>query len=588
MRLRTALLSAAVVAVSVTGLVASADAATAPKATPLPTHVFAPYFETYQAGQSPSAIAKQAGVKYLTLAFLQTAQQGSCTLLWDGTTAIGGGSFGTEIAALQAAGGDAIPSLGGYTADTTNTELADSCTDVSKIAAGFESLITTYNISRIDLDVEADSLNNSAGIDRRNKAIKQTEDWAAANGRSIQFSYTLPTLPTGLDTGLAVLQNAVNNQARVDVINLMTFDYYDNAQHNMATDTQNAVAGLVSQIAPLYPSKTQAQLYAMVGVTEMPGRDDYGSSGETGPPEIFTVANASTVYNWAVSKGINTLSFWALQRDNGGCNGTPGNDLCSGIAQNTWDFSHVFEPFTNGSTPPPPTNDFSVSVTPGSAAVNPGAATTASVKTAVTSGSAQSVSLSVSGAPAGVTASVSPTSVSAGGTATLSVSTTSAAVPGSYPLTITGAAGSTSHAATFTLTVNGTTPPPPPGAIVNPGLETGALSPWTCQTGGAVVSTPVHSGSHALSVAATSNQTGECDQTVTVSANASHKLTVWVRGNFAYAGVKGGASGETWTSSSGYTQLTIPFTTGASGTVTVYVHGWYAQGTVYADDFAVS
>jgi hypothetical protein len=175
--------------------------------------------------------------------------------------------------------------------------------------------------------------------------------------------------------------------------------------------------------------------------------------------------------------------------------------------------------------------------------------------------------------------------VSAGATATLSVSTTSAVTPGSYPLTITGTAGSTSHSATFTLTVNGTTPP---GAIVNPGLETGSLSPWTCQPGGAVVSSPVHSGSHALSVAATNSQTGECDQTISVSANASHKLTVWVRGNFAYAGVKGGASAETWTSSSGYSQLTIPFTTGASGTVTVYVHGWYAQGTVYADDFAVS
>jgi len=584
MRLRTALLSAVMAAASVSGLVASADAATAPKAAPLPTHVFAPYFESYQDGQSPSAMAKQAGVKYLTLAFLQTAQQGSCTLLWEGTTAIGGGSFGTEIAALQAAGGDAIPSLGGYAADTTNTELADSCTDVSKIAAGFESLITTYNISRIDLDVEADSLNNSAGVDRRNKAIKMTEDWAAANGRAIQFSYTLPTTPTGLATGLAVLQNAVSNQARVDVVNLMTFDYYDNAQHNMATDTQTAVAGLINQITPLYPGKSQAQLYAMVGVTEMPGRDDYGSSGETGPPEIFTVANATTVYNWAVSKGINTLSFWALQRDNGGCNGTPGNDSCSGISQNTWDFSHVFAPFTSGSTPPP-TNDFSVSVNPGSAAVNPGGSTTASAQTAVTAGSAQNVALSVSGAPAGVTATVSPTAVSAGGTATLTVTTTSSAAPGSYPLTVTGAAGSTSHSSTFTLTVNGTAPP---GAIVNPGLETAALSPWTCQSGGAVVGTPVHGGTHALSVAATNSQTGECDQTITVSANASHKLTVWVRGNFAYAGVKGGASAETWTSSSGYTQLTIPFTTGASGAVTVYVHGWYAQGTVYADDFAVS
>jgi hypothetical protein len=32
----------------------------------------------------------------------------------------------------------------------------------------------------------------------------------------------------------------------------------------------------------------------------------------------------------------------------------------------------------------------------------------------------------------------------------------------------------------------------------------------------------------------------------------------------------------------------VSFTTGSSGTVTVFVHGWYGQGNVYADDFAVS
>ena len=45
----------------------------------------------------------------------------------------------------------------------------------------------------------------------------------------------------------------------------------------------------------------------------------------------------------------------------------------------------------------------------------------------------------------------------------------------------------------------------------------------------------------------------------------------------------------TFTPSAGYTQLTVPFTTGASTThVTVFVHGWYAQGTIFADDFSVS
>jgi hypothetical protein len=73
----------------------------------------------------------------------------------------------------------------------------------------------------------------------------------------------------------------------------------------------------------------------------MPGIDDYG------PDETFTEGDATTVLNWAESKGINTLSFWALQRDNGGCPGTKGAGTCSGIDQQTWYFSHTFEHFTS-------------------------------------------------------------------------------------------------------------------------------------------------------------------------------------------------------------------------------------------------
>jgi hypothetical protein len=58
--------------------------------------------------------------------------------------------------------------------------------------------------------------------------------------------------------------------------------------------------------------------------------------------------DAVTVENWAVSEGINTISFWTLQRDNGGCVGTAGAGSCSGVAQATWYFSHTFEPFAYG------------------------------------------------------------------------------------------------------------------------------------------------------------------------------------------------------------------------------------------------
>jgi chitinase len=242
-----------------------------------------------------------------------------------------------------------------------------------------------------------------------------------------------------------------------------------------------------------------------------------------------------------------------------------------------------------GSTPakcgPPSKNSFSVSVSPASGSVNPGGSTTATVSTALTSGSSQTVALSDTGAPSGVTVSLSPTSVTTGGSSTMSVKTTSSATPGSYPITVTGKAASGTESATYTLTVNGSGGS---SGLVNGGFETGSFSPWVCQSGDAVVTSPVHSGSYAAQIAATASQTGECDQTVALSPDTSYTLTGWVQGNYAYVGVSGGATASTWTSSGGWSQLTVPFTTGSSGTVTVYVHGWYSEGNVYADDLSLT
>ncbi|MER5525175.1 chitinase [Streptomyces sp. NPDC002677] len=310
-------------------------------AKPMPARVAAPYFEAWT-GQSPAALAAESGNKYLTLAFLQTPAAGSCTADWNGdaTQPISPSTFGADIATLQARGGNAIPSFGGYAADTTGTELADSCTDVDAIAGVYEKLVTTYGISRIDLDIEADSLADTAGVDRRNQAIAKAERWADRTGHPLQFSYTLPTTTKGLEAkGLAVLQNAVAHHARVDVVNIMTFDYYDGATHDMAADTRTAADGLHAQLAALYPHKSSRELWGMVGVTEMPGIDDYG------PEETFTTQNAVDVERWAAARGIDTLSFWALQRDNGGCVGTGGANACSGIAQDPWYFSHTFARF---------------------------------------------------------------------------------------------------------------------------------------------------------------------------------------------------------------------------------------------------
>jgi hypothetical protein len=316
--------------------------------TPLPAHVFAPYYETYLGSATPSitSTAQSSGAKYFTLAFIQSAGKGSCTPTWNGDKSqpIGSAAYGSDIRSLQAAGGDVIPSFGGYSADQGGTEIADSCTDVSKIAAAYESVITTYGVTRLDMDVEAKSLNNTAGIDRRNKAIALTEQWAKANGIPLQIQYTLPVEPQGLEAnGEAVLQNAVSDGATVDSVNIMVFDYYQRKAGtvDMGSAATMAADNTHTELASIFPSLTSAQRWTMLGLTMLPGIDDFPKK-----TEVTSLADANTMLGFARQNGLNFLSIWAIQRDNGGCPGTTDSNTCSGITQNTWDFSHELEPFT--------------------------------------------------------------------------------------------------------------------------------------------------------------------------------------------------------------------------------------------------
>jgi hypothetical protein len=125
--------------------------------------------------------------------------------------------------------------------------------------------------------------------------------------------------------------------------------------------------------------------------------------------------------------------------------------------------------------------------------------------------------------------------------------------------------------------------------LANPGFESGGVPPWNCAGNpGSIVTSPVHAGSKALQGTVSSSDTAQCDQTVAVRPNTTYSLTGWVRGSYVYLGVSGGAS--TWTTSpSRYSPLTVSFTTGPSQTsATVYVHGWYAQGSYYADDITLN
>jgi len=326
----------------------AASAAAVAIAVSFPQQVYAPYFETWTS-DSLTHTAELSGDHYFTMAFLQTVPGQFCKLYWSGDTGkpVSAAIYGADIIKLRSMGGDVIASFGGSTADADRTEIADSCGTASTIAAAYESVIRTYGVTRLDMDVEGKSLANSAGIKRRNQAIKLAESWAAQRGTPLQVQYTLPVAESGLlANSLAVLRDAVAEGARVDVVNVMASDYFAGAGTvNMGAAAESALLGVHKQLSQLYPMTSSANIWRMQGVTLLPGIDSAPNR-----TEVTRLVDAANVLSFAQANHINLITAWAVQRDNGSCPGTADSNSGSGLRQATWAFSDVLNSFTSLST----------------------------------------------------------------------------------------------------------------------------------------------------------------------------------------------------------------------------------------------
>lgn len=328
--IRTALsLAVAALAAIAAGAATAPTAAADPAAVhPAATGVFAPYTDmsNSQEGFLDTAITGH-GVTAFTAAF---ALGEGCNDIWGDTLPIGDDSFtDPEISRAQSEGATMIVSSGGAAGEP----LAWTCTDQSSINAGYQKILSSYGVHSLDFDIEGAAIADTAAAARQMSAMKTLE----ASNPGFTFSVTLPVLPNGLTSdGVNILQAAKNAGVKINVVNIMTMDYYQGNQ-DMGQAAISAAQATLSQMQSVDPSYT----YANVGITPMIGTNDDGST--------FTLANASTVESWAASNGIGRLSFWSMNRDTS-CSSPSGihpdaSSTCSGVSQSQLAFTDVFKKF---------------------------------------------------------------------------------------------------------------------------------------------------------------------------------------------------------------------------------------------------
>ncbi|WP_051966860.1 chitinase [Kitasatospora mediocidica] len=302
-----------------------------------PARFAAPYVETWGSARALARARAETGLKYFTLAFV--VSDGGCNGALDGSIPLDDGAWPAAVNDLRAAGGDVIASFGGG----KGRELAQACDSADSLKAAYRRVVDAFNLTRIDLDIEGETLDDEQGDDRRNQALADLQREYAAAGRTLSVHYTLPVNPWGLSSNAVdLLGNARSHGLAVDVVNIMTMDY---ASHDidMGDTAISAANGLHDQLTRIWPEKTPEQVWAMQGLTPMLGAND--SAGE-----VFSTDDAARVASFATEKGLRLLSFWALGRDRPCHDGASPASGCSGTRQRPYEFSHILNP----PVPPPP------------------------------------------------------------------------------------------------------------------------------------------------------------------------------------------------------------------------------------------
>ena len=284
---------------------------------------FAPYNHV---GTNPDTAfttqADNAGTNDMVLAFMLADPSGEAA--WDGDSNqnVGEAGMASRIDSLQAQDGEVIISFGG----AVGTPLAQSISDEAALKAEYVEIIETYGVTHFDFDIES---TDTAAVERRNRVMADLQ----SQYPDLDVSFTLRTSTQGLlSHGYFVVEDAAAKGVDVSHVNVMTMNY--GWVDSDAETVTSSASGLHEDLGEIYPDKSAQERWQMVGITPMIGVQNSG-----GPHER---QDAREVRDFVEQNDVGFVSFWSVDRDNGDCPDGSVSPTCSGIAQEPYEFSEIY------------------------------------------------------------------------------------------------------------------------------------------------------------------------------------------------------------------------------------------------------
>lgn len=295
-----------------------------------PVRLSAPYIDmsswvdqtnAYSVNGAPNLgkISDDSGFKYFNLGFIQPDQ--TKPLESDGTIRWGWGGYYSlsknetdtaqyngiisSLSALRKKGGDYCISIGGQAGDAPWVVSKDA----SKLEEFYKDVIKTYDLKRMDLDIEESNQDQDQNMTNA-KAIKAVQD-----DTNIEITLTIPIMPSGWEQKqINIITAYLDAGVDITLINSMTMCYGTgvNTNEDYGTASVRAITNSIKQLKEIYSNRgqelTDTQAYLKTGATV-----SIGYESKLYP--VFTTSMAKTVVNDAKEHSYGLVSMWSMGRD---------------------------------------------------------------------------------------------------------------------------------------------------------------------------------------------------------------------------------------------------------------------------------